>query len=81
MNILDKMHKKYKTNAARHFFFFIFLPEMSFSEEEKTTLIQVSVFIFRIKRWRERTKKKQGYNYLEGTGVEGGLNLPGFLIP
>lgn len=57
-------------------FFFLFLPEMSFSEEEKTTLIQVSVIIFRIKRWRERTKKKQGYNYLEGTGVEGGLNLP-----
>lgn len=57
-------------------FFFPFSSWDVFFEEEKTTLIQVSVFIFRMKRWRERTKKKQGYNYLEGTGVEGGLNLP-----
>ena len=45
-------------------------------EEEKTMLIQMSVLVFRMERWRERTKKEQGYNYLAGTGVEDGLNLP-----
>ena len=39
-------------------------------------LIQMSVLVFRMERWRERTKKEQGYNYLVGTGVEDGLNLP-----